>query len=166
MQWVLIGGAVIAVLAFIGWISEKAEERRAELEADKDDIPRFEDGMPYPGDAIRRAHELFEAGKDDEALDLLHRCRNECAEREMMSSVQTLSNEIIGLRDRRAADALGLVVLEELTRHPEGIMQTALYRELPDHDQELLRYACYRLAETGKIERIKKGRSYMLHPLD
>lgn len=58
-------------------------------------MPRFEDGLPFPGEAIRLANELFDKGKDDAALELLHRCRNECAERGMMSSVQTLSNEIL-----------------------------------------------------------------------
>lgn len=130
------------------------------------DIPRFEDGLPFPGEAIRLANELFDKGKDDEAQELLHRCRNECAERGMTSSVQTLSNEIIGLRDRRAADALGAVILDELARHSDGVMQTALYREMPDQDQELLRYACYRLAEAGQITREKKGRSYMLRLAD
>lgn len=132
----------------------------------KPEIPRFKDGMPIPGDTIRMANELFDGGKDDEALDLLHRCRNECAERGMTSSVQSLSNEIIGMRDRRAADALGAVVMAELARHPDGIMQTALYKEMPGHDEALVRYACYRLAEAGKVHRIRKGRSYMLHLLE
>ena len=126
------------------------------------EIPRMDDGMPWPGEAVRIANELFDNGHDLDALDLLDRCRNECGAREMISSVQYLSKEITGLRYRRAADAIGPEILSFLAAQSAGIVQTDLYGLMPDHDQEIVRYSCYRLAEAQKITREKKGRSYML----
>lgn len=160
-------GVVIAVLLIAGQIAQRnvkrpRSSRRQAKQMAKISIPRMQDGVPDVGEAIKLANEAFAKGFDQEAIDLLTRCRNECGERELIPSVQTLSSEIIGLRHRRAADALGPRVMTALQKNLDGVIQTELYRMMPDQDQEVLRYACYRLAEAGKITREKKGRSYML----
>ena len=43
-----------------------------------------------------------------------------------------------------------------------GIMQTALYPQLPGYDEEQIRYVLYFAHELGDVNRLKKGRSYQL----
>lgn len=47
--------------------------------------------------------------------------------------------------------------------HP-GILQSTIYQELPEYDQETIRYVAYFGHEIGDIHRRKKGRSYELLP--
>jgi len=158
MTWLYWGAGILAALFVLGYILEKFEKSTDEP---SDELP-MQDGLPDVSETIRLAKAAFESGHDAEAFDLLHDCRNVCGELEMTSSVQTLSNEIIGLRNQRQADACAELVLHEISSHPEGILQTELYKLLPDVETEIARFACYRLAEAGKITRQKKGRSYLL----
>lgn len=43
-----------------------------------------------------------------------------------------------------------------------GIMQTALYPQLPGFDEEQIRYVLYFAHELGDVNRLKKGRSYQV----
>lgn len=43
-----------------------------------------------------------------------------------------------------------------------GMLQTALYPQLPSHSEEQIRYALYFAHELGDLVRLKKGRSYQL----
>lgn len=43
-----------------------------------------------------------------------------------------------------------------------GIMQTAIYSQIPSYSEEQIRYTLYLLHELGDITRVKKGRSYQL----
>lgn len=173
--WVIV---VFLVLSAIGYIietfekmreKERAQEGKSNTPAERpvaftfnrDAVP-MHDGVPDVGESIRQAKVLFAAGREVEALNILHDCRSICAEMELASSVQALSNEIMGLRQQNDADEVADDVLAEIARHPDGIMQTALYKELPGIDTDLARFACYRLAEAGRITREKKGRSYIL----
>lgn len=45
-----------------------------------------------------------------------------------------------------------------------GIIQSSIYKLLPGHDQETVRYVLYFAHELGDIHRRKKGRSYELLP--
>ncbi len=43
-----------------------------------------------------------------------------------------------------------------------GIMQTAIYSQLPEFSEEQIRYALYFAHELGDVNRLKKGRSYQV----
>jgi hypothetical protein len=167
MNWVTFA-IIFCIFVWVFGREKKPKAARVRKTANKpwlDDapaVPRMDDGMPWPGEAVRMATELFDKGEDLVAIDLLSRCRNECGARDMISSVQYLSKEITGLRHRRAADAIGPSILSLLATKPEGIVQTDLYKMMPDDEQEIVRYGCYRLEEAQKITREKKGRSYLL----
>ena len=43
-----------------------------------------------------------------------------------------------------------------------GIMQTAIYSQIPSYSEEQIRYALYFAHELGDVTRVKKGRSYQI----
>lgn len=62
-------------------------------------------------------------------------------------------------------DPLYLDVLPQIISLVEaepGLLQTAIYPELPQYNQETLRYVLYFAHELGDLIRLKKGRSYQL----
>ena len=56
---------------------------------------------------------------------------------------------------------LMVVILPIIATQP-GLLQTALYPQLPAYSDEQIRYALYFAHELGDLTRVKKGRSYQL----
>ena len=54
--------------------------------------------------------------------------------------------------------------VKPLIQQQSGIIQSSVYPYFPHYDQETIRYVLYFAHELGDIYRIKKGRSYELHP--
>lgn len=52
-------------------------------------------------------------------------------------------------------------ILPIVTAQP-GMLQTAIYAQLPSYNQEQIRYVLYFAHELGDLTRVKKGRSYQL----
>jgi hypothetical protein len=52
--------------------------------------------------------------------------------------------------------------IQPLVDAQPGILQTALYPQLPDFSEEQIRYALYFAHELGDLNRLKKGRSYQV----
>ena len=57
--------------------------------------------------------------------------------------------------------AIMATILPIVTATP-GMLQTAIYAQLPSYNQEQIRYVLYFAHELGNLTRIKKGRSYQL----
>lgn len=57
--------------------------------------------------------------------------------------------------------AIMATVLPIVTAQP-GILQTAIYAQLPSYNQEQIRYVLYFAHELGNLTRVKKGRRYQL----
>ena len=60
--------------------------------------------------------------------------------------------------------ALCDIILPMIRENPE-ILQTDVYKMLPEVDKQDISYVLYFAADHGKIQRIKKGRTYSLLPI-
>lgn len=56
---------------------------------------------------------------------------------------------------------LKAAIVPKVSANP-GMLQTALYPQLPGYNQEQIRYALYFAHELGDVRRVKKGRTYQL----
>ena len=132
----------------------------------EDNMAIRDDGTPNVGWYLREVDRLMGLGREDQAHAILNEGRELCIRTGMIDGARHLDEGMDGIAQALAAKNKETAAIEDIlaaiTRHPDGILQTVLYKQLPDIETDLARLACWKLAEAGRITREKKGRSYIL----